>query len=412
MPLKNIWLLVLAVAVCWLAAPSPSVSQAPPVQVEFRAHVVDPMIGGDGSVMAVDINKDGKPDIVVNANGPGVAKVEYVWYENPTWERHVITDGKPATQEHTSYDIDGDGIPELVLQTGFAQEHEKSEGNVWLLEHQGDPRQRWKERLIEKYPASHDTRFADIDGDGKKELINGPLTGPGTKSPWVGGKVSIFWYRPGEWKRMIVTEDLNGINHRIRPVFWDVNDKRESLLTSGYDGISLFRSTGSGNNLKWERQTLHPAHPPVEGKPQIIGGGDAALGRINGKRFIASVEGFNPSDVVAVYTEDSAGKWTRRVLLEPPNFMSGHDVAVADLNGDRRDDFIAGDRNGNDTHVFYAPSDPTGQWIHQVIPGMAAESNVIADINGDGRMDLVLIQENSKQGPKIAWYENMGKQSK
>jgi FG-GAP-like repeat len=412
MALRYMWLIVLAAALCWLAAPSPSVSQAPPVQVEFRAHTVDAMLGGDGSVMAIDINNDRRTDIVVNANGPGVTKIEYVWYENPTWERHVITDGKPATQEHTGYDIDGDGIPELVLQTGFAQEHERSEGNVWLLEHQSDPRGRWKERLIDHYPASHDTRFADIDGDGKKELINGPLTGPGTKSPWVGGKVSMFWYRPGEWKRMIITEDLNGINHRIRPVRWNPNDKREALLTSGYDGISLFQSTGSGNDLKWQHQVIHAAHPPVEGKPQIIGGGDAELGWINGKRFIASDEGFNPSDTVAVYLEDPPGKWTRKVLLQPPDFISGHDVAVADLNGDRRDDFIAGDRNGKDTHVFYAPNDLHGEWVHQVIPGMAAESNVIADINGDGRMDLVLIQENSKQGPKIAWFENMGKVSK
>jgi hypothetical protein len=408
MPLKNMVLAVVVVALCWLTVPSTGVSQSPPAQVEFRAHTIDPMIGGDGTVMAIDVNNDRRLDVVVNANGRGVPNIEYVWYENPSWQRHVITDGKPATQEHAGYDIDGDGIPELILQTAFAQEHDKGEGNVWLLEHQGDPRGRWKERLIDKYPSSHDVRFADIDGDGKKELINAPLTGPGTKAPWAGGKVSIFWYRPGEWKRMIITEELAGINHRIRPVMWNQNDKRQAILTSGFDGISLFRSTGSGNSLKWERQTLHAAHPPVEGKPLIIGGGDAILGWNNGKRFIASVEGFNPSDVVAVYTEDAAGKWTRKVLLQTPEF-SGHDVAVADLNGDRRDDFIAGDRNGTVTHVFYAPADVNGTWGHQVIEGMGAGTNVIADMNGDGRMDLVLMQENEKAGPKIAWFENMGK---
>ena len=47
---------------------------------------------------------------------------------------------------------------------------------VWLARHQGDPRQPWKVEKIDKFPTSHHIAWADLDGDGKKELINAPPT--------------------------------------------------------------------------------------------------------------------------------------------------------------------------------------------------------------------------------------------
>ena len=41
-------------------------------------------------VIAVDVNHDGKPDLIALASG----MKELVWFENPTWERHVIVDNQ------------------------------------------------------------------------------------------------------------------------------------------------------------------------------------------------------------------------------------------------------------------------------------------------------------------------------
>ena len=54
----------------------------------------------------------------------------------------------------------------------------KSQGVVWLLKHQGDPRQPWQATKIDALTTSHHLGWADVDGDGKKELINAPLIGP------------------------------------------------------------------------------------------------------------------------------------------------------------------------------------------------------------------------------------------
>jgi hypothetical protein len=88
----------------------------------------------------------------------------------------------------------------------------------------------------------------------------------------------------------------------------------------------------------------------------------------------------------------------------------GHEVALADLNGDGLEDVVAGDRNSKSpaVHVMYAPADPNGEWTHQVLDEgkMAASGCVTADLNGDKRPDIVCIGASSAN---LKWYENVGK---
>jgi hypothetical protein len=87
---------------------------------------------------------------------------------------------------------------------------------------------------------------------------------------------------------------------------------------------------------------------------------------------------------------------------------AGHEIAVADLNGDGRSDVIANDnsRNAGGVHVFCAPDAPAnGEWRYQRDEdGAAMNSCVAADLNGDSRLDLVC----TGGGGVIRWYENLG----
>jgi len=61
-------------------------------------------------IEAVDINGDGRPDLVAS----GLAVGEVVWYENPTWEERPIAKfPKPVAMYHA--DIDRDGRMDLVI---------------------------------------------------------------------------------------------------------------------------------------------------------------------------------------------------------------------------------------------------------------------------------------------------------
>src|SRR5688572_28454573 len=104
--------LVCAAALIPLLAPLTSASQpAPPA---FRRHVLSSGLVLN-SVVAVDINRDGRLDVA--AAGPE----EVAWYERAAgaWTNHVVRRQSPQTGSLDTiwlvpHDIDGDGDPDLL----------------------------------------------------------------------------------------------------------------------------------------------------------------------------------------------------------------------------------------------------------------------------------------------------------
>ena len=140
----------------------------------FAAHTIATELKGGYQVVPVDLNRDGRIDLIALASG----MTELVWFENPGWERHVIAGNLNRMINLAAADIDGDGIPEIVLATGFNNVAKNSVGIVSVLTHNGDPRQPWTAREIDRLTTSHRIRTADIDGSGKRVFVNAPLTGP------------------------------------------------------------------------------------------------------------------------------------------------------------------------------------------------------------------------------------------
>jgi hypothetical protein len=366
--------------------------------VRFQEHVIEPSIRGGYSVMVADINHDGKPDVV----GLTQQSPELAWYENPGWQRHVLMKDVSGLVNMAAADIDGDGIPEIGVETGFNMVPAKSQGMVWFLHHDGDSAGLWKVTKVDQITTSHHIAWADVDGDGKKELINAPLVGTKALGPKYEDNVSLFYYRPGEWKRTLIDDQLYGILHRVRPVHW-TEGAREQLLTTGFDGIVLHSSTGTGDNLKWTHENLSKGH---QEDPPRKGTSDVAVGHLHERRFMGAVEPWHGNEVV-VYTEDGAHAWHRKVIFS--DMVEGHEIVVGDFNGDGLDDIATGDRGkGKSVHIFYAQDGKGENWEHQLLDdgGMAGSGCVKADINGDKRLDVVCIGASTGN---LKWYENLGK---
>ena len=75
--------------------------------VKFQTHVIEAKIPGGYAVLATDLNKDGRPDVI----GMTSRIKELAWYENPSWERHVMIQDMTGLVNMAAHDIDGDGIP-------------------------------------------------------------------------------------------------------------------------------------------------------------------------------------------------------------------------------------------------------------------------------------------------------------
>ena len=381
-----------------------------PVASGFRAHDVAQIRGGY-AVAVADFNKDGRMDVIANS----LSVPEVAWHQNPTWERHVIVGETSGIVNQAMADINGDGVPEVAFQSSFAMQAANSAGLNWIaFSNGGNPMQPWKVQQIDKFQTSHHVAWADLDGDGKLEVVNAPLIGPGSVAPtYDQDKASLFWYGQDGWKRGIIDDHtIHGIIHRVRPVRWD-GDNRDDILMASFEGVTLYRSTGSGAAMKFTKEIIVPGH--VEKAPRL-GTSDVGIGTTNGRRIMGTVEPWHGNEVV-VYT-DSGGKWQRRVIFD--KIGSGHEIAVLDLNGDNRADLVANDNsrinpnnpNPNATpgvHVFFSPADPaTGEWVYRRIETQAGMNGCVgADMNNDKRPDLVC----TGSGGVIRWYENLGPES-
>jgi len=357
---------------------------------QFREHTVTSDLKGGYQVVVADLNRDGKPDLIALASG----MKELVWFENPGWQRHVLAANLSQPINLAVWDVDGDGIPEIVLAQGFSIDPAKSAGVISVLRHPGDPREPWTATEIDRLPASHRLRWADIDGSGKKVVINAPLAGAKAEPPGYRDRAPLVLYRPGAWKREPIPDQLSGVLHGIFIVDWD-GDGRDAILTASFEGIHLFKL---GANGRWTRTEVAKGSPAPWPKS---GSSDVAVGRLGGRRFLCAIEPWHGNQVV-VYQEES-GAWGRHVIDD--SLVDGHALAVADLDGDGRDEIVAGFRGGGRSVFLYSAEDERGtRWKRQPLDegGMGAASCAVADLDGDGKPDLACIDST-----RLKWYQNV-----
>jgi hypothetical protein len=360
----------------------------------FREHVISKEIKMGYQLVVADLNGDGKKDLIAVDE----AATQLVWFENqhPTWKRHVLAVDVPRPLNADCWDIDGDGVPEVVLAYRFEPSPEKSVGNVVLLHSGADVCQSWTAQEIDRVPTAHRVRWIDPEGNGKKVLLAAPMVGrrypPGFDDP-----VPIYIYRPDQWKRETLSTLPQGVLHAINPVSWD-GRPRQQLLTASYLGLHRFEWTGG----QWVVTQIAKGDPSPCPK---CGSSEVRVGRLGNSRFLAAIEPWHGNQVV-VYLPDGE-KWSRLVIEE--GMINGHALAVGDLDGDGRDEIVAGFRGKGRTLSVYQATDASGQhWRKTVLDdgGMAGADCAIADFTGDGKPDIVCIGASTGN---VKLYENLGK---
>jgi hypothetical protein len=272
-------------------------------------------------------------------------------------------------------DLNGDGKPDLVVASILG-------GPLGVLLGNGDGT---FQPAVSVGGAAFAVAVADLNGDGKPDLVVATLTstvgvllgnGDGTFGPEVpyasGGSISTS----------VAIADVNG-------------DGKPDLVVTNEEGqvfgglVDVLLGNGDG--------TLQPA------VTYASGGGDAwsvAIVDVNGDgkadlvvANVCSQSSCSTHGVVSVLLGNGNGTFQTAATYDSGGFQA-FSVAVADVNGDGKLDIAVANVASDNVGVLLGNGDGTFQPAVTYAPGgilgQGPQSVALADVNGDGKPDLLV----------------------
>ena len=357
----------------------PLLTFAAPTEPKFRLQEIDKIDIGYGLAIA-DVDGDGKPDIIL------ADQKTVQWYHNPDWKKHVIASNLTKLDNVCVAAQVVNGHCEIAVGAGWNPGDTVGSGAVFYLQAPADPTQKWEAIPLPYEPTVHRMHWVKIN-DQRWDLLVQPLHGKGNKNTAGVGAKLLAYEKPANphdaWK-VTVVNDVGHATHNFQPLHWDA--ATSAVLTGSKEGI-WYNQLQAGQS--WQATQLTK-----------VGVGEVRDGKLpNGKTFLATVEPMH-GNTAAIYTNDgerTSTAWQRLGVVE--GFKEGHAVATADFLGLGSDQAMVGWRGTDPGIRLLTPLDADGKtWRTSVITTkeIAVEDFKAADLNGDGKIDLIVAGRQTK----------------
>jgi hypothetical protein len=310
--------------------------------------------------------------------------------QGQTWQREIVYEGA-GTHQAVAYDLDGDGEVEYV-----GKECWRPRIQIWKRRKDRSRLTRFRHRLLDRDKANTATDIlaADVDGDGLLDVVCGS-----------------WWYKNPTWER----HDIPGVAQVINAFDLDGDGRQELIATKGRMKVSAWYES-LNSELCWLK--------PVNGAsgwecysigtgvgdwphgnaiaPLLPGGRLALITAYHSAHASASHGHTHFPEIFEVPDDPTQTPWPKRTLAE---IVYGEEIVPFDLTGDGNLDLVAG--------CWWLENLGDGDFEpYRIVDDFYPARLGVADINGNGRPDVVLGEEvldfENQVAPfsRLAWFEN------
>ena len=175
----------------------------------WKARIAEDEIIGVHGVLKADVNGDGRLDLLANSGqSKGKFPNSAVWLEVPKnprtakrWTRHIFANRDAPGLSHYlgAGDLNGDGRLDITLAAKGGPQDKSGSGEwfAWWEAGKDATKPFIKHRLPGKHPGATNIMPADVNGDGKLDIIASR-----------GHGVGLIWYENPKWKIHDINTDL------------------------------------------------------------------------------------------------------------------------------------------------------------------------------------------------------------
>jgi hypothetical protein len=384
----------------------------------FRETIIDKSVRHGQQIDIADVDGDGTPDVVAALS---ITDAVHVYLNSDSQSFDAVSVSGPGTivaVDSTTFDVDGDFDLDVVA-IGLSQRirFNQSAGELAWYENPGaDAREAWESHEITK-PNLADTSSksdqlpwggqsidnADFDGDGIIDVVIGLRNAQDERGTFFGNRVD--WYKNMGNQTFTGPMTVGSLMDVAVVLTVDVDgDGMPDVVAGSDDGeVAWFKNEGMAQDgLQFTKYTISSTEA-VHG---------LAFGNLDddADRELVTAGYTGTSSVVIAYFDRPANMndpWIRHDV--DSGFGGNRDerpkVAIADFDGDGTDEVAASSLSRGDLRVYRRSTE--GFDRTDVRGGYGGLSGLItADIDGDGRIDIVTSTFEFGSRDRIAWWKN------
>ncbi len=298
-------------------------------------------------------------------------------------------------------DVNGDGRPDVVA--GFSLQWQ-----VGTFLNQGGGRLGPMTASTTLGPSCA-VAAGDFEGHGRAGLVVGLC---GDKDAWIEGMKHSGAQEDGAFAKSQLMFGPRGPSAAVAADF-NGDGKLDVAVTGAvHDTLFVALNRGDGNFARILRACAVPSDPRIPSACYVTGNSPEALavGDFNGdgKADIAVANGLG--DSIGVFLNRGDGTFRDQVAY--PVLRGPMSIAAVDLDGDGKLDLAVADFYGPDGHgaidLLRGKGDGTFAPAGRIAVGPNPVSIATADLDGDGRPDLVVAENGGGQGETVTVHRNLG----